>query len=142
MVGTVSYHSLSIRDAALSLTWVGSAILFARSSGRIDFLHPAPAAQPRSGVLTIAARRKDNLRREIADRILGVKSFGSINNKDNGFGHLCSLPLPSYMVCSAIRIVGALPDRLLLSYLSFADTTSLPLPAVSTRPCNYLVWNT
>ena len=137
VVGAVSYYSLSLRDAALSLTWVGSAILFSRSSGRVDFLHPA-VVQPRSDAQTIAARRKDHLREKIADRILGVKSFGPTDAENHVFGHLCSMPLPSLMLCSAVRIVGALPDRLLLSYLSFSDTT-LPLPAVSTRPCNYLV---
>jgi hypothetical protein len=130
VIGTASYTRLNLRDAALSLTWVGSAVVFARSSGRIDYIHSASGQ-----VRPVAARRHELVRGKIADRILGVKSSG---DKHNIFGHLCSLPIQGAVLGSPIRIVGALPDRLLLSYLNFADI-SLPLPMLSTRPCNYLV---
>ena len=137
-------------DLVLSISWVGSCLCFSRASGRVEYILPESLARDKHYEFANTNRnsKRESIllqrrRAQIVDRNLGFRYSSSPNSSIATVGHLCSLPNVhlSRLSCTPMCIVGVLPDRLLLSFLSYQPSRNyqwLPTLQVSARPCNPL----
>lgn len=138
-----------IRDAVLSIAWIGGTLSYTLESGGIHYLLPSSFlinnvedgfnTMESSVIQRTLGIRKNNSKENYSNSNIGTNSM---HRFDSTKGIFCSLPRNiSTTLPSSGVVIAVLPDRMLIAYLrmdvySFNSTTTLPQLVFAQRPCN------